>query len=241
MAHRLARSMGCIALVLISASAPATRAAGGCQLRSPQVAFDSAPLQAVLDANDGAIHAQTDQLDDPHFAVSFADATPRLLARRAFGPASNSIGIYTAPDSAAAPTRYPVLPANLPAGWFAQCVFPGPGRLTVLLFDANAVFQGSTAFGGFDRTVVGWYLQTADRTCYSQDALNGDRPQMLTFAGTGPNALRFWQCFEGSPSGGASTFATAVVEVDPDGAGGVDLCATPVRRSTWGGLKATYR
>ena len=183
-----------------------------------------------------------DQLDDQYFSVPIASTTPYLVVKLAFAPASSSIGIYRAPDPSGTPTCYPVFPTNRQTGWFAPCAFPGPGLLTILWFDENAVFQGSNAYSGFDGTIVGWYLQNPSGIYYSQDARNGGHPQVLTFAGTGAHANEFWECFEGSPySGGTSTFAEAVLEVDPRGAGGVQLCATPVHGTTWGRLKTTYR
>ena len=219
----------------VLALAVSVSAAGAFTLRSPQVVFSNASLQAYLNANDGGINTATDQLDAQVWASSVSgNATFTLMIELAGNAASNSIGVY---NSGAPAPLFQVFPGAASAGWFATCHFGPGGTLAVLLYDQNAVFQGQTNYAGVNRNSFGFYLMGPGGTFFSQDALNGGSPQILTYAGTGVNFGDWWECFEDLPfvQGGALTdFEDAVVLLQ-------SVAPTPNNVTTWGHLKSLYR
>ena len=207
-------------------------------LRSTQVAFNNASLQGYLNANDGGINTLTDQLDAQVWASSVSgNATFTLQIELAGNAAANNIGVYNA-GGGPAPPLYLVFPGAASAGWFATCHFASTGILTVLLFDNNAVFQGSTSYAGVDRNNFGFYLQGPGGLFFSQDGRNpGSNPQVLTYAGTGNNFGDWWECFEDSPftAGGSVTdFDDAILLLQ-------SVVPTPTHGTSWGQLKKLYR
>ena len=112
-----------------------------------------------------------------------------------------------------------------------------PTALTSL-FDNNTVYQGQTTFTGVDRNHVGFYLFNNSRAnpFYSEDGRNsGGSPQVLTYQGTGANALDLWMCFEDSPYVPTiARFVGAILEVE-------SMVPTPALNASWGSLKALYR
>lgn len=212
--------------------------AGAFALRAPQVAFSNGPLQAYLTANDGGINTLTDQLDAQVWASSVSGNTTFTLQIELTGnAAANNIGVYNG-NGGAAPPLYLVFPGPASAGWFATCHFASTGILTVLLFDNNAVFQGSTSYAGVNRNEFGFYLQGPGGLFFSQDARNpGGNPQVLTYAGTGVNLGDFWECFEDLPFAAGSSltnFDGAVLLIQ-------SVVPTPAHGTSWGQLKKLYR
>ena len=105
----------------------------------------------------------------------------------------------------------------------------------MLLYDQNAVFQGQTNYVGVNRNSFGFYLQGPGGLFFSQDAMNGGKPQVLTYAGTGVNFGDWWECFADSPfAPPVSTFASAVMLLQ-------SVVPTPNNVTTWGHLKKLYR
>jgi hypothetical protein len=212
--------------------------AGAFSLRSPQVSFSNASLQSYLNANDGGINTLTDQLDAQVWASSVSgNATFTLQIELAGNAASNNIGVYNA-NGGASPPLYQVFPGAASAGWFATCHFAASGALTVLLFDNNAVFQGSTGYSGVNRNSFGFYLQGPGGLFYSEDYRNASgNPQVLTYGGTGVNFGDWWECFEDLPfaaGSGLTDFEDAVLLLQ-------SVIPTPSHGTTWGQLKKLYR
>ncbi len=226
---RTAMVLAGVALVALASTASAFN------LRSPQVVLNGASVSGVLAGQGNTINVDTDQLDAQAWtSTASGNATFTLVIELAGNAASNNIGVYNA--GAASPTLYQVFPGAATAGWFATCHFTSTGGLTVLLFDDNAVFQGSTAFTGVDRTNFGFYLQGPGGTFYSQDYRNaGGNAQMLTYAGNGINLGEYYECFEDLPySSGDADFQDAILDLQ-------SVNPTPTHTQTWGALKATYR
>jgi hypothetical protein len=231
-------------------------AAGAFPLRSPQVVYQTAPLQGVLNGLDGGVNASTDQLDAQHFASSATGIADFVLVIQVGASAGNdTIGIYNA--AAAAPTLHLLFPPGATAMYSVMCRFFGPGpnasNLAVTLFDANATVVGSTTYTGVTRDAFGLYIRNRHSTYYSQDARNGGLPQVLTYQGTGINAGDLWECFSDMPyAPNLSTFDAAVLamEVFQPGQcrgalsrvrGLLGIECTPTLTPTWGQLKSIYR
>ncbi len=205
--------------------------------RAPQVVFSSAALQGYLNGVDGGVNVLTDQLDAQTFATSVSGNTDFTLMVKLTGDApQNSVGVYNTLDPSATPALFQLFPAAAAAGWSVFCHFASTGQLTVALYDNSVipVLQGSTTYTGVDRTHFGFYLQNTGGTYYSQDGRNGQKPQALTYAGTGINYGEWWECLEDNPFTAASTFTGAVLQLQ-------SVIPTPVAGKTWGQLKATYR
>jgi len=213
-----------VTVVLAASSAQAF------SLRSPQVAFNSAALQAYLTANDGGITVTTDQVDAQKFSSSVGgNSTITLMV----ADPGATIGVYNALD--ATPALDTVFPNTAGSGWFANLHFSA-STLQVYLYDASAVYQGLTTYPGFTPANFGFYLQNPSGSVrYSQDYRNSALPQVLTYAGTGANIGDWWECFEPAVySSSTSTFNGAIVLLQ-------SMVPTPTRDRSWGSLKATYR
>jgi hypothetical protein len=226
---------GFAAVLALSALLANTGPALAFNLRSPQVSFSSASLQAYFNGLGESINVASDQLDAQAFQSSVSDnSTFTLMIELAGNAPLNTIGIYNA--AAASPAFYQVFPGAAADGWFATCHFSVGGGLLVYLFDNNGVLQGSTSYSGVDRNNFGFYLQGPGGTFYSQDYRNvGGTPQALTYAGTGQNYGDWWECFEDLPYGGQYTdFEDAILLLQ-------SLAPTPARTTSWGALKAGYR
>lgn len=204
--------------------------------RVPQVAVGGASLQTYLNANDGGINVNTDQVDAQVWTSSVSgNATFTLMIELAGFAPSNDIGIYNA-GGPVNPPLYLVFPGAATAGWFATCHFGPGGSLAVLLYDQNAVFQGQNNYAGVNRTSFGFYLAGPGGTFYSQDARNaGGNPQVLTYLGTGQNFGDWWECFEDLPFAGSDhDFDDAILLLQ-------SVAPTAAHGTSWGRLKSLYR
>ncbi len=225
---RLAIPIVAVAAILLFASS-----AGAFNQRNPQVPFCNGSLQAYLNANDGGINTATDQLDAQVWSTSVSgNATFTLMIELAGFAASNDIGVYNANNPA---PLFLVFPGAASAGWYATAHFGAGGSLIVSLFDNNGNFMGNTAYGGANKNAFGFYLQGPGGTFYSQDALNGGSPQVLTYAGTGQNFGDWWECFEDLPAGsGCPDYDDAVLLIQ-------SVSPVPVNSVTWGHVKSLYK
>jgi hypothetical protein len=223
---------GVLATALLVVCASAASAFGP---RFPQVVFNSASLQGYLNVNDGGINTLTDQIDAQVWTSSVSgNATFTLMIELAGNATQNAIGVYNAADPPN-PPLFQIFPGAATAGWFATAHFGPAGSLTVLLYDQNAVSQGSTGYAGVNRNNFGFYLKGPGGTFYSQDSRNGGFPQVLTYLGTGQNFGDWWECFDDLPWNGADRdFEDAILLLQ-------SVAPTPVRAHTWGALKGLYR
>lgn len=231
-ATRMLVVTGFAALAVIT-SATAALAFGP---RIPQIAVGGASLQTYLNANDGGINVNTDQVDAQVWTSSVSgNATFTLMIELAGNAASNDIGVYNA-GGPSNPPLYLIFPGAASAGWFATCHFGPGGSLIVFLYDQNAVFQGQTGYAGVNRTSFGFYLAGPGGTFYSQDARNaGGNPQVLTYLGTGRNFGDWWECFEDLPFAGSDhDFDDAILLLQ-------SVAPTPTHGTSWGRLKSLYR
>ena len=203
--------------------------------RLPQVAVGGASLQNYLNANDGGINVNTDQVDAQVWKSSVSgNATFTLMIELAGNAASNDIGIYNT-NGGANPPLYLVFPGAATAGWFATAHFAA-GNLTVTLFNQNSVIQGQNFYAGVHADGFGFYLAGPGGTFYSQDARNpGGSAQILTYLGTGQNFGDWWECFEDTPfTPGDKDFNDAVILLQ-------SVAPTAANGSTWGQIKSLYR
>ncbi len=224
--HRFALAAAIVAVTL-AGIAPLASAA----LRSPQVTFNYAPLQAYLNSIDGGINVATDQVDAPLFATGYVGNNDFTLMLK--NASSASIGLYNGLDVVPAP--YLLFSTTSIALYRALCHFDNTGGLTVSYMDDLGNVLGSATFSGVDRNHFGFYLNSGSGTVYSQDGRNGPNPQMLTYAGTSANYGDFFICMEPAPySPSTSTFTGAVVILQ-------SVAPTPTRGSSWGALKSLYR
>ena len=232
--HTAKLTVACVSVALLAFASTAS----AFSLRAPQVAFSSAALQGYLNSVDGGVTVLTDQLDAQTFATSVSGNTDFTLMVKLTGDApQNSVGVYNTLDQSATPPLFQLFPAAATAGWSVFCHFASTGQLTVALYDNSVVpvLQGSTTYTGVDRAHFGFYLQNNGGTYYSQDGRNGQKPEALTFAGTGLNFGEWWECLNDAPySAATSTFTGAVLQLQ-------SVIPTPVAGKTWGQLKATYR
>ncbi len=223
-------------LLILGAAATLSASIASAALRVPQVPVLGGSLQGYLNSVGESINVGTDQNAVQTWSTTVSNnSTFTLQIELAGNAASNSVGIYN--GGAAVPALYQVFPGAASAGWFATCSFrAAPTRVVVNLFDANAVFQGSTTYLGADATNFGYYLAGPGGTFYSQDARNpGSNAQVLTYAGTGINYGDWWECFEASPyNAGTSTFTGSVLVLQ-------SVTPTPTHGTSWGQLKANYR
>jgi len=216
-----------------------TSAAGAYPLRNPQVplqtGWDNISLQSALNSLGETLNTLTDQLDLQAWNVPSGSASLSLRMEIAGNASSNNIGVYSTSD--ATPALCLVFPGAAAAGWYATCVFSSGNHLVVSLYDNNNVFQGSTNYSNISSTSFGFYLQGPAGTFYSQDYRNaGGHPQILTYAGTGTNAGKWWECFEDLPYESSDVdFQDAIMLLDSS------FLPTPTRNGTWGALKALYR
>lgn len=234
-------------LLLITTLALAARPAVAFTLRSPQVAFDSAVLQAHLDAWDGGIQANTDQVDGQVLSTALLG---RIFVLELLKQSGAEFGVY-APSSAGEPAHHAIFANSSTAGSFATVRFTPDDKLVVTRFDSLAIYVGSTVYAWPGGSDFGFYAAAPGGAWYSQDARNVGRAHALTFAGTGANTSGLFECFEPRPysPGDPGAFAGLVVFVDRTtcgpggrpGLGATGADCTPARPSTWGSLKAHYR
>jgi len=218
------------AVVLAGLATPWTAAA--LPLRSPQVAFNAAPLQNYLNGAEGGIQVLTDQLADVTWWPIQLPSTPYfdLFLTRNLGP-NASAGVYApnAPD----PTLIEVFPPGAPAGSSAALSFI-QGNLNVDTFDANGDYLGITVHPGVSRNNFGFYTRSQCGTWFAQASLNPlSSPQALTYAST-ITSDSYWVCFELCPYSGVSTFDGVVLLFRANH-------GDPAVPETWGRVKGMYR
>jgi hypothetical protein len=229
-----------VGLFTVVATMAAPTGAHAFTLRSPQLVIpptssDGTTLQQYLNSIGQTINVETDQLDAQVWNASGISPTFNLLIELAGYAASNNLGVYNS-NAGGTPTLFQLFPGAASAGWFVNVHFGG-GNLTVDLYDAGSVFQGSTTYSGVDASSFGFYLQGPGGTFYSQDYRNGGgKPQMLTYAGTGVYASQWFECFEDLPMccGSDGDFQDAILRLQ-------SVNPTPTVRKSWGDLKAVYR
>ncbi len=204
-------------------------------LRSPQVVFPNASLQAYLNSQGESINTLTDQVNSQTFITSVSGNTEFTLMIELAGNApNNNIGIYNGNDPNGLPALFQLFPGAASAGWFCSAHFAF-GQLVVTLFDQNSVVQGQTVYNGVDQNNFGFYIQGPAGIHFSQDFRNGGNAHMLTYAGTGRNSGDWWECFEDSPwSDGAVDFDDAVLLLQ-------SVAPTPNATHSWGSIKRLYR
>jgi len=225
----------CTLAIAVLAIAMVPPNASAFNLRVPQVALNPASLQGYLNAMDGGINVQTDQLDAQVWTSSISgNSTFTLMIELAGNAASNAIGIYNT-NGPVNPPLFQVFPGAASAGWFATAHFSG-GNMVVTLFDNNSIIQGQSFYAGVNSNGFGFYLQGPGGTFYSQDARNpGGAAQALTYLGTGQNFGDWWECFEDIPAANSDLdYDDAVLLLQ-------SVAPTPVGSRTWGALKSLYR
>ena len=198
-------------------------------LRSPQVVFNSGPLQGFLNIADVGINVNTDQLDAQAWSTSFTGNTDFTLVLKGGAGGGNAVGVYNA--AAAIPALFQVFPPAAIPGWFAALHFSG-GNLTVNLFDQFSNFMGSTSYPGVSATNFGFYTQGSCGLWFSQDFRN-PMPQMLAYASNATPG-DYWLCWSACPSNPLSTFNDVVLNIQ-------SVRPTPANSKSWGKLKIQYR
>ena len=238
---RIARPT-CLLLALLLVATPSMSPAQRiyyAPLRTPQVVVHGTGLRDYFTSVGEPITPSTDQRDGSLLTSSVSNnATTTFEADLASNPDGLVTGIYNGYD--ANPALMPVFPAVASAGWFAIISFrTAPVRVVVNRFDANASLVGTATYLGADKRGIGWYVQGAGGTFYSQDARNaGGAPQLLFFAGTGYNTGSAWLSVEDQPvAGGADGDYDDLILFFEEFYGVV----TPLRHSTWGELKSRFR
>lgn len=147
------------------------------------------------------------------------------------------MGVYNGDDPTATPTLFTCFPSTARTGWSCALHFTADGHLYVGLFDDAANFISQVTYAGVHRNAVGLYLQTPAGVSYSQDWRDGGLPQVLSYQSSF-EVCSIYQCFEAMPyAAGTSRFVDEVVDVQQM----LTTCILPVRRSTWGRLKSSYR
>ena len=210
------------ALMLLALALP-VRAA----LRTPQVPVSGTALQSFFTGHGQAIDVNTAQQDLQRVSL------PSGVGFQVSSFGAGSFGAYNA--GLIAPPLYLVLPGAA-IGWFAVASYrSSPTRLVVNLFDANQTAQGTDTYLGAEPTDVGFYVQDAAGTFYTQDGRNpGAEPRILAFSGTGALAGSTWFACETSAAPNAD-FADLVVLV------GASPAPVPVLHANWGALKRRFR
>ena len=226
-------SFGCLLTCVLSAGAEANPS------RAPQVplqtGWDGISLQSYLSGVGESLNTLTDQLDLQTWQVAASGAATFSLRMEIAGYAgSNTIGIYNA--APATPVKFLVFPGAAAPGWYATCTFGLSGQLTVRLYDGSNNLQGLTNYSGVDRNLFGFYLEGPAGSFYSQDFRNAaGKPQVLTYAGTGPYTGSWWECFEDLPYNSSDVdFQDTILLLQ-------SVAPTPIRGSSWGALKSLYR
>lgn len=136
----------------------------------------------------------------------------------------------------------PIFSASAGIGWFAIVSFrTPPDRVVVNVYDESGQLRTTTVSLGGDPSGIGFYLQNANGTFYTQDTRNpGARAQALWYAGTGINNGTLFLAWEdqAQAQGADSDFDDVVVYLEPPWPGRL---TTPCERTSWGVLKARFR
>jgi len=209
--------------------------------RSPQVFVSGTALQSFFGLQGEHINVGTDQIGLERWPLQFfsvcvlqPNQTVTVQVELAGNSHHASYGVYSA--ASVTPAQAVIFPADATDGWFATVSFrSSPTRLIVNLFDNNVAFVGSTTYPGFDRSDVGFFVEGAGGTFFTQDARNpGSEPHALGFLGTGINSGSIWLAWEDQPA--EQDFADAVMFFEA-----ASECSTPVSETTWSRLKGLFR
>ena len=224
------------AVFVVGALALSASVAGAFSLRSPQITFPTAALQAYLTTYDGAITAATDQINAQTWSTGITGNTDfTLILKTATG---TEIGAFNTSWVIGSPALYQIFPPAATNGYSAACHWAPGGNLEVTLFDASFTNLGMVSYSGVDRNHFGFYINGPNGLWYSQDGRNpSNHAQVLTYAGTqvGGNYGEWFECFEDhSYNSATSTYTAAICVLE-------SVQPTPTRAGTWGALKATYR
>jgi hypothetical protein len=198
-------------LVLFTALSFSVAPANAFTARSPQVTFDTGPLQSYFTGLGETFNVATDQADVQVWSVNGINTTFTLYLKNGV---MDEIGVYNGNEPT--PVLFPVFLTGTTDGWFATLHFSA-GNLVALLFDNNAVYQGSTTYTGVDCAKFGFYIKS-----------------VLTYEGVS-HPGDWWVCFQDVtylPENCA--FDSAVLEIQ-------SVHPTPAKPTTWGGLKKLYR
>ena len=216
-----------VALVLVSTAAA--------ELRVPQVPIAGTTLQDYLTFVGQDIEVLSQQEVTQSWPVVEGRRVVCTLHHRDSPNASQiNIGIYD--PTVGAGSGYLVLFGFEGPSCYAMFRFEN-GALVIDRFDPNGSFIGGTGFVGVDWTSFSLLVQTPQGLLYTQDARNsGGVAQALVYAGTAPHAQAGWVAWEESEraSGSDDDFEEVVLLLDT-------VNATPVHRTSWGGLKARFR
>lgn len=234
---RLYKGLGTVAVGIALVASLVTTASAAFPLRSPQVPFNSAALQAYFNGLPESINCLTDQVDAQVWTANVSGNAEFTLMIELTGNAGlDEIGVY----NGTGPTPlFKIFPGAASAGWFATAHFGG-GNLVVTLFDNNSIIQGQNFYAGVTANDFGFYLQgpgSPGQVVFSQDFRNpGGMAQVLTYLGTGVNSGDWWECFEEFPvaQGGDADFNDAVLLMQ-------SVVPTAVESSSWGKIKSLYR
>ena len=209
-------------------------------LSVPQIAFNSAALQARLNGFGESINVLTQQQDGFVWGSTIStNSTMTIQFELAGNPDGNEIGIAALDGSGTIVTGLdPLFPsANLATGSFAVASFRPGNVLKVNVFDASAALLTTLSYTGVDRTLFAYYIKNAGGTFNSHMGFNADgKEHALAFAGTGENTGCWWLAWEDVTiaSYAGADFDDALVFME-------SLNPTPVSRTTWGSVKARFR
>ena len=222
-------------VALAALAAPAQAA-----LRTPQIAFNSASLQARLNGFGESINVLSQQNVSLVWGSTVStNATMTIQFELAGNPHGNEIGIAALNAAGNQVTGLdPVFPsANLASGWFAVASFRPGNLLKVNLFDPSAALITTLSYSGVNRSLFAYYVKNAGGTFNSHDGFNADgKAHALAFAGTGQNTGCWWLTFEDAS---ISNYANA--DFDDALLFMESLNPTPVNHTTWGSVKARFR
>jgi len=229
------RHLSLLALAVLAVAGPAHAA-----LRVPQIAFNSASLQARLNGFGESINVLTQQQNGLVWGSTVSNnSTLTIQFELAGNPHQDSFGVAALNATGNAVTGLDQVfpPSGLSNGWFAVASFRTGGILIVNLFDPSAVLQGSVTYTGVNRSLFAYYIQNPGGTFYSHEGFNSDaKIHVMPFAGTGQNTGAWWVSWEDAPISNyaSSDFDDALVFME-------SLNPTPVNRASWGSLKARFR
>lgn len=197
-------------------------------LRSPQLAYNMAPLSAYFPTVFETFNLATDQQDVQLLSTGITGNTDFTLMMR--NGANIEIGLYNPSNPS---NVVQVFPAAATAGWSAYVHFDNNGSTVISLYDDHGVIQGQTLVLSLDKNSFGFAITSPAGTFYTQDGLNV-QPMVVTYAST-YTLGDWWLCFQAVPVGvSASTYSDAAVIVE-------SVRVTPAQWSTFGRIKSLYR
>ncbi len=209
-------------------------------LSVPQIAFNSAALQARLNGFGESINVLTQQQDGLVWGSTVStNSTMTIQFELAGNPDGNEIGIAALDATGTIVTAHdPLFPsANLATGSFAVASFRPGDVLKVNVFDATAALLTTLSYTGVNRSLFAYYIRNGGGTFHSHSGFNTDgKVHALAFAGTGENTGCWWLAWEDAAIVNYSTanFDDALVFME-------SLNPTPVSHTTWGSVKARFR